>query len=59
MKTAELTILIQKDSKDGWYVGQIEEFPAVITQGMTLEELRQNLHDALKLYLDTQKRQLP
>jgi predicted RNase H-like HicB family nuclease len=39
MKTADLTILIQKDSESGMYVGQIEEFPAAISQGKTIEEL--------------------
>lgn len=55
MKNAELTIIIQKDEKGGWYVGQIEEFPAAISQGRTIEELKFNLIDALKLLLDTQK----
>lgn len=37
----KLTALIEK-SKDGWYVGQIQEFPAAISQGKTIlrEELR-------------------
>jgi len=58
MKNAELTIIIQKDNESGWYVGQIEEFPAAISQGKTIEELKANLLDALKLLLDTQKEQL-
>ena len=39
-------------------MGQIEEFPAAISQGRTIEELEMNLIDALKLLLDTQKEQL-
>ncbi|MBM2816512.1 MAG: hypothetical protein HW421_3274 [Ignavibacteria bacterium] len=58
MKNAELTIIIQKDTESGWYVGQIEEFPAVISQGRTIVELKENLIDALKLLLETQKYQL-
>ncbi len=58
MKTADLTILIQKDPESGMYVGQIEEFPAAISQGKTIEELKINLIDALKLLLDVQKEQL-
>lgn len=58
MKNAELTIIIQKDVKAGWYVGQIEEFPAAISQGKTIDELKENLIDALKLLLDTQKKSL-
>lgn len=48
MKKAELSIIIQKDLESGWYVGQIEEFPAAISQGRTIEELKVNLIDALK-----------
>jgi predicted RNase H-like HicB family nuclease len=58
MKTADLTILIQKDTESGMYVGQIEEFPAAISQGKTIDELKTNLIDALKLLLDVQKAQL-
>ena len=58
MKTADLTILIQKDTESGMYVGQIEEFPAAISQGKTIEELKVNLVDALKILLDVQKEQL-
>jgi predicted RNase H-like HicB family nuclease len=58
MKTAELTILIQKDTERGMYVGQIEEFPAAISQGKTIDELKTNLIDALKILLDVQKEEL-
>jgi predicted RNase H-like HicB family nuclease len=58
MKTADLTILIQKDTESGMYVGQIEEFPAAISQGKTIDELKTNLIDALKILLDVQKEQL-
>ena len=58
MKNAELSIIIQKDPESGWYVGQIEEFPAAISQGKTIDELKNNLVDALKLLLETQKNQL-
>jgi len=51
MKNVELNILIQKDTESGWYVGQIEEFPAAISQGKTINELKINLKDALNLLL--------
>ena len=36
--------------KDGdWFVGQIVEVPAVISQGETLEELNKNILDAYEL----------
>ena len=58
MKHADLTILIQHDEEFGLYIGQIEEFPAAISQGKTIEELQINLKDALKLHLEVQKDQL-
>lgn len=58
MKKADLTILIQKDTDYDQYVGQIEELPAAISQGKTIEELKENLIDALKLLLETQKEDL-
>ncbi len=57
MKKAELSIIIQKD-KNGMYVGQIEEFPEAISQGETIDALKENLIDALKLFLETQKSML-
>ena len=50
----KLTTIIEK-SEDGWYVGQIEEFPAAISQGKTINELKVNLADAFKLLLETKK----
>jgi len=52
----KLNAIIEK-GESGWFVGQIEEMPAVISQGKTIEELKSNLLDALYLYLDTQKDQ--
>jgi len=54
MKNFNLTAIIEK-SNDGWYVGQIQEIPAAISQGRTIEELKENLLDALKMVIDTQK----
>ena len=42
------TAIIERD-EDGMYVGQIEEVPAAISQGESLEELKENLQDALEL----------
>ena len=41
--------------ENGWYVGQVEELPAAMSQGETIEELKENLLDALRLLLDTNK----
>ncbi|MBY0436216.1 MAG: type II toxin-antitoxin system HicB family antitoxin [Cyclobacteriaceae bacterium] len=50
----KLTAIIEKSS-DGWYVGQIEEVPAAISQGKTIDELKANLLDALQLFLEANK----
>jgi predicted RNase H-like HicB family nuclease len=44
----DFTAIIEKDVH-GIYVGQIEEVPAAISQGATLDELLENLQDALEL----------
>ncbi len=50
----KMTAIIEK-SDDGWYVGQIEEFPAAISQGKTINELKANLIDAFMLLLEANK----
>lgn len=37
---------------DGWFVGRLREFPAVMSQGETLEELQANIRDAYHLMVD-------
>jgi len=50
----KLTAIIEP-GENGWLVGQIEEIPAVISQGKSVEELKANLIDALQLFLEVQK----
>jgi predicted RNase H-like HicB family nuclease len=50
----KLTAIIEK-SDDGWYVGQLEEMPAVLAQGKTIKELKENLLDALQLLLEANR----
>jgi predicted RNase H-like HicB family nuclease len=50
----KLTAIIEK-SNDGWFVGQIEEIPAAISQGKTVNEVKENLLDALKLLFEVNK----
>lgn len=54
MKRVSITAIIEK-SLDGWLVGQIEEFPEVISQGKTIEELKSNLMDALKFEMEIRR----
>lgn len=47
----DLTLVVQEGS-NGYLIGQIKEIPAVLTQGKTIEEVRENIIDALELYLE-------
>jgi len=47
----KFTAVIEQ-GENGWFVGQIKEVPAAISQGKTIEELKENLLDALRLILD-------
>jgi len=42
-------------AKEGGYTCFVEEIPAAISQGETLDEARANLLDALKLVLECQR----
>lgn len=50
----KFTAIIEK-AENGWFVGQVEEIPAALAQGKTVEEVKENLLDALKLILDVNK----
>lgn len=54
-KGMEMTILVQED--DGWFIGQIAEYPAAIDQARSLPELKERLTEALLLLLDVQREQ--
>jgi len=47
---ASFTALI-KETSDGWFYGQIEEVPEAMSHGKTIDELTENLSDALLLVL--------
>lgn len=46
----KLTIVISKGEE--FYIGTIKEIPAVLTQGTTIEETKENVLDALEIYLE-------
>jgi predicted RNase H-like HicB family nuclease len=46
----KLTIVVSKGSE--LYVSSIKEIPAVVSQGATIEEAKENIIDALQLYLE-------
>ena len=46
-----LTLVIKK-GKNGFLIGQLKELPAVFTQGITVEEVKENIVDSLEMYLE-------
>lgn len=46
-------------AKEGGYTCFVEEIPAAISQGETLEEARANLRDALQLVLECRRELAP
>jgi predicted RNase H-like HicB family nuclease len=50
----EYTAAIQK-TPNGWYIGQCEQIPEALTQGRTIEEVKENLKDAISLVLKDDK----
>lgn len=56
-KSVKATAVI-RPGVDGWFVGNLVEYPAVLSQGRTIEETRDNLTDALKLYLKSEEEDL-
>jgi predicted RNase H-like HicB family nuclease len=52
----KFTILIQKDPiEEGDYSGQCLELPAAISQGETIDELKENMKEAIELALEILK----
>ena len=49
----QFTAIYQKQGK--WYLGWIEEIPGVNTQGRTLREAKENLAEAFRLVLETNR----
>ena len=50
----EYTAIIQK-TPSGWYVGQCEQVPGALTQGKTIEEVKENLKEAITLVLEAER----
>jgi predicted RNase H-like HicB family nuclease/ribosome-binding protein aMBF1 (putative translation factor) len=44
-----------KETEDGWFYGQIEEVPEAMSQGKSIDELVENLSDALSLVLQLRR----
>jgi predicted RNase H-like HicB family nuclease len=40
---------------DEWWIGYVEELPGANTQGKTLEEVRENLKEAVQLIIESNR----
>lgn len=49
----EYTIIIKKDKKSGWYVGKCVQIPGAMSQSETVDELMENMRDAISTILKT------
>ncbi|MDR1918724.1 MAG: type II toxin-antitoxin system HicB family antitoxin [Tannerellaceae bacterium] len=45
------TMVVNK-GQNGFLIGQLKELPEVFTQGESVEELKENIADALEMYLE-------
>jgi predicted RNase H-like HicB family nuclease len=54
MSTREFTIYITKE-EEGGFSGQCAELPGAISQGETIEELKENMKDAISLIVESIK----
>jgi predicted RNase H-like HicB family nuclease len=52
MEARKFTVRI-KESKEGGYSGQCLELPGAISEGETIEELKENMKEAIQLVLDS------
>jgi predicted RNase H-like HicB family nuclease len=43
------TVLVERDTKTGWYVGHCKELPDALRRGKTLEALIFNIKEAIEL----------
>ena len=52
----EYTAVYEFDGK--WWIGYVEELPGANTQGRTLDEARENLKDAVRLLIETNREEV-
>lgn len=49
------TVKYERDEESGWWVAQVKEEPAAITQGRTIAEARRRVREALAVVIDDDK----
>jgi predicted RNase H-like HicB family nuclease len=55
VENREFIIIVEEEPKGRGFSGQCKELPNAISQGKTLEELEENIKDAIQLVLDIQE----
>lgn len=45
------TVVVERDPKSSWLVGEVVELPGCSTQAPDLPTLEANMHDAIRAYL--------
>ena len=48
---------IYEEAEEGGYVGYVAELPGANTQGVTLDEVRENLVEAVQMILEARQEQ--
>ena len=54
----DFTAIIEKD-EDGYYVGSVPSLRGCYTQGRTMDELLENIKEAIELCLEVEKDEIP
>ena len=55
VENREFTIIVEEEPEGRGFSGQCKELPTAISQGKTLEELEENIKDAIQSVLDIQE----
>lgn len=48
----EYTVIIEKNPETGMYVGQCKQIPEAISQGHSLDDLLENMKEAIELAIE-------
>lgn len=51
----DFDIVIDKDEKSGWYMGQCYHLPEAMSQGRTIDELYDNIEEAIQLVIESNR----
>lgn len=54
----EYTVIIEKNPATGVYTGQCRQIPEAISQGNSLDELMENMKEAISLAIECKKEDL-